>query len=117
MWVKAGKPTCWCPASGGGSDFQCKGDADNDFVGKDKPGSRQWVTSDDLNILIAGWQKYDDSSGNVGTWICADFDHDFVGKDKNGSRQWVTSDDLNVLIAGWQKYDDDTYFTTSPCFP
>ncbi|HIJ71189.1 MAG TPA: hypothetical protein HPP87_07475, partial [Planctomycetes bacterium] len=53
MWVKAGKPDCWCNA------YQCKGDANGGFGGKDKDGKRQWVTGPDLTILSNGWQKVD----------------------------------------------------------
>ena len=110
IWLQAGRPACWC------NEFQCKGDADGLFGGKDQYGKRQWVVLTDLNILIAGWQEKDGPNGEVGSWICADFDHAFGGKDQNGKRQWVVLDDLNILIGGWQKKDDDPHFTTNPCF-
>jgi len=111
QWVKAGRPACWC------NEFQCKGDADGLFEGKDTYGKRQWVVLADLNILTAGWQQYDGPNGEVGSWICADFDHLFEGKDANTKRQWVVLADLNILSGGWQRYDNDPYFTTNPCFP
>lgn len=125
MWAKAVKPVCWCPTSSGvpgASDYQCKGDADGGFAGKDKDGARMWVTGPDLTILSAGWQKVDTEPG-FEEWICADFDHAFGGKDKDGARMWVTGPDLTILSAGWQKIDTDAHFTTNPgvvmnpCFP
>lgn len=121
-WVKAGKPDCWCDTPEG-SGYQCKGDADGLFTGKDKVGSRIWVTGTDLDVLIAGWQKLDSAvDGSIGTtglgisYACADFNHSFVGKDKNGSRINVTGLDLDILIAGWQKVDNVSPMNAD-CFP
>ena len=109
-WLKAGSPQCWC------NEFQCKGDTDGIFEGKDKDGKRQWVTGADLDVLAAAWQNYDDATWDANpTWICADFNHSYEGKDKDGKRQWVTGGDLDILAAGWQKYDTDSHFTTNPC--
>lgn len=110
QWAQVGRPPCWC------SEFQCKGDADGLFDGKDQYGKRQWVVLEDLQTLTAGWQKFDGANGEVGSWICADFDHAFDGKDQNGKRQWVVLEDLQILTAGWQQFDDDPHFTTNLCF-
>ena len=116
MWLKAGAPPCWCPPPVG-SDYQCKGDANVDFDGKDIYGVRKWVTLPDLTILSGGWQKVDTDITLPANFICADFNHDFDGKDIDGVRNWVTLPDLTILSAGWYKVDSDTHFTTNPCFP
>ena len=113
FWVAAGKPDCWCPKTWpeGVFDYQCKGDANLDFDGKDKLGKRQWVTGVDLGILAAGWQKVETDPG-FNTWICADFAHHYDGKDKDGKRQWVTGEDLGILATAWQKTDTDSPMMT-----
>jgi hypothetical protein len=116
MWVKAGYPPCWCPAPDG-SDYQCKGDADGMFDGKDIDGKRQWVTLPDLTVLSGSWYKVDTDVTLPPNFICADFSHGFDGKDVDGKRQWVTLPDLTLLSGGWYKVDSDPHFTTSPCFP
>ena len=132
MWLQAGKaggpfkPNCWCPTvSGvpGASDYQCKGDADGGFGGKDQDGKRKWVTLPDNTILSAGWQKVDTDPSLPANFICADFDHGFGGKDQDGKRKWITLPDNTILSAGWQKVDTEAHFTTTPgtvmnpCFP
>ena len=104
-WVKAGEPEAWCWR------FGCKGDANNDFSGKDKAGARVWVDSSDLTIFLAGWQKKDNDA-NMADWIAADCNMDFSGKDKTGGRVWVDSSDLTIFLAGWQKKDNDPIFST-----
>ncbi len=116
FWVQAGKPDCWCQQSFADGypkvNYQCKGDADFEFVGKDKLGKRVWVTGLDLDVVVAAWQKGDDlDTGVVGTYLgisyaCADFNHAFEGKNKNGKRVNVTGADLDILVAGWQDGDD-----------
>jgi len=111
-WVKAGKPQCW------GRDYQCKGDADGTFSGKDQDGKRVWVNLSDLNILVPAWGKVDNATWKANpTWICADYDHAFSGKDQDGKRVWVNLSDLNILVAAWGKVDTNPVFSTNPCFP
>ena len=106
-WVKAGYPACWCYS------YQCKGDTNNLFSGKDKAGSRIWVDSEDLATFLKCWQLRECEPDFV-TYDCAccDFNHDFSGKDKDCARIWVDSSDLTIFLAGWQKKDDDIFFST-----
>ena len=103
-WVAFGSPDCWA------FEKNCKGDAEGaqaDKVGK------WYVGTEDLNILLAAWQRYEatDSingltyTGLNGTsdLVCADFDH-LPQSDKVGSWR-VGTQDLNILLAGWQQYD------------
>jgi len=110
IWVSVGKPACWCYR------YQCKGDANGYFDGKDADGERRWVDLADLIIFGAGWLKVDTEAG-FNTWICADFDHTFDGKDQDGLRKWVNLPDLTIFGAGWLKVDTEPHFTQNPCFP
>lgn len=110
MWVSVGKPFCWC------CEYQCLGDADCDFEGKDQDGKRKWVTLPDLQTFGDCWQKVDDQDFPP-YCICADFDHDFEGKDIEGHRKRVSLPDLAIFGAGWMKVDTDPHFTQNPCFP
>jgi hypothetical protein len=84
-WVKVSKPICWCYRR------QCHGDADGKSQGKKK----YWVSTEDLDILIAAWNKpFEQLAGNQ---ICADFDHLPQGK----SKYRVSTDDLDILISNW----------------
>jgi hypothetical protein len=86
-WVEVGEPICWCYRR------QCHGDADRKSQGK----HTYWVSTDDLDILIAAWNKPLESlSGNH---ICADFDHKAQGK----KQYRVSTNDLDILIANWNK--------------
>jgi hypothetical protein len=108
MWVKALYPSCWC------CQFQCRGDADCGFTGKDKNGKRQYVSLPDLTIFNAGWLKFETDPA-FSTFICADFNHGFDGKDKTGKRQYVSLPDLTIFNAGWLKPETVPHFTP-PCF-
>ena len=109
-WIKAGQPQCWCYT------HQCKGDADNNFSGKNKAGNRVWVDSSDLALFLACWQKKEsDTAYSTYPCYCADFDHLFSGKDKAGLRIWVDSGDLTIFLAGWQKAESDPIFGPPVC--
>jgi hypothetical protein len=87
------KPECWSYPR------QCHGDADGKSQGKKK----YWVGSNDLDVLIAAWNKpFAEIKGRdfKGTaLICADFDHLPQGKKKYR----VSINDLDILIANWNK--------------
>ncbi len=86
-WIYVGMPECWCYPR------QCHGDADDDYQGKKK----YWVSTNDLDILVAAWNKpLDDLVGNQ---ICADFDHAAQGKKKYR----VSTNDLDILIDNWNQ--------------
>ena len=95
-WVKVGEPVCWC------YQRQCHGDADCKFEGKNK----YWVSTNDLDILIAAWSKpFAEIEGQTLyglDLVCADFDHKAQGKRKYR----VSVNDLDILIAGWNKADE-----------
>ena len=85
QWEAVGKPDCWCYPR------QCLGDADGLSQGK----LNWWVSTDDLTILKAGWNKPPEEL--VGNEACADFDHLAQGK-----LNWrVSTDDLTILKASW----------------
>ena len=85
VWLSVGKPDCWC------CPRQCHGDADNGSQGK----QNFWVSTNDLDILVAAWNKpFADLTGNQ---ICADFDHGSQGKQNFR----VSTNDLDILVAGW----------------
>ncbi len=115
-WTRIGKPECWCYA------YQCKGDTDAEFDGKNKNGARKYVSLSDLTLFNNAWQKVDTdtlfniSGGGGGAGYCADFAHDYDGKNKDGARKHVSLTDLTIFNAGWQKVDTDTHFTSSPCY-
>jgi hypothetical protein len=92
-WVEVGEPICWCYRR------QCHGDAD----GKSQGRPRYWVATNDLDILIAAWNKpfveiYGQTVNGV-PLICADFDHEGQGAEDYR----VSTNDLNILIANWNK--------------
>jgi parallel beta-helix repeat protein len=92
QWVPVGKPVCWC------YHRQCHGDTDCKFQSKDK----YWVSTSDLDILIAAWNKpfyqIEGQTVNSVPLICADFDHKAQGK----SKYRVSTDDLDILITNWR---------------
>jgi len=92
-WVIVGKPTCWC------NPRQCNGDADGASQGKKK----YWVSTYDLDILIAAWNKpfaeIEGVTHNGVPLICADFAHDTQGKKKYR----VSTNDLDILVANWNQ--------------
>ena len=95
IWVTLGKPTCWC------NPRQCHGDAD----GQQQDSTNYWVSTPDLDILLAAWRKpYLDIQGlkhNGVDLICADFD-----RFAEGRKQFrVYTNDLNILLANWQTSD------------
>ncbi len=94
-WQAVGKPDCWIASL---NPRQCRGDADGASQGK----QQFWVSTNDLDILIAAWNKtFDQISGQkVGNvpLVCADFDQLSQGK----SKFRVSTNDLDILIANWQ---------------
>jgi len=101
-WLNVGKPNCWCGLyATAARPRQCHGDADGISQGKNK----YWISTNDLDILIAAWNKpfaEIESQTLYGIdLICADFDHRPQGK--NAYR--VSVKDLDILIANWQLTD------------
>ncbi len=95
-WVSVGKPDCWCIEN---NPRQCKGDADGLSQGK----QNYWVSTNDLNVLLAAWNKtfaqiQGQKYGTVDL-ICADFDHAAQGK----QLYRVSTNDLNILLANWNQ--------------
>ena len=92
-WVGVGEPACWCYKR------QCHGDTD----GKPQSEQQYWVSTDDLDVLIAAWNKpfaeIDGRTVNGVPLICADFDHKAQGKENYR----VSTDDLDILIANWNQ--------------
>jgi hypothetical protein len=97
-WEAVGKPDCWVAAI---NPRQCHGDADGVAQGKKK----YWVSSVDLDVLIAAWNKpFADIEGqdlNGVPLICADSNHQSAGKKKYR----VSAEDLDVLVANWNQAD------------
>lgn len=93
-WVSVGKPDCWCIEN---NPRQCKGDADGLSQGK----QNYWVSTNDLNVLLAAWNKtfaqIDGQKYGTVDLICADFDHAAQGK----QLYRVSTNDLNILLANW----------------
>jgi hypothetical protein len=97
-WQSVGKPACWLSSI---NPRQCHGDAD----GTSQSNQKFWVSTNDLDILIAAWNKpYDQIKdmkiGDV-PLICADFDH----KAQGTTNFRVSTNDLDILIANWQLSD------------
>ncbi|MHC4751613.1 MAG: GLUG motif-containing protein, partial [Planctomycetota bacterium] len=92
-WLEVGEPVCWCFSR------QCHGDTDGKPQGK----QQYWVSTDDLDVLIAAWNKpFSEIEGqtvNNIPLICADFDHKAQGIENYR----VSTDDLDILIAHWNK--------------
>jgi hypothetical protein len=92
-WIELGEPICWRYRR------QCHGDADCKSQGKQK----YWVSTNDLDILIAAWNhpfsEIEDQTVNGVPLICADFDH----KAQSIENYRVSTDDLDILIAHWNK--------------
>jgi hypothetical protein len=98
-WLDVGKPNCWCGLyATPPRPRQCHGDVDGKSQGKHK----YWVSTYDLDILIAAWNKpFAEIEGHTHygvDLICADFDHKSQGKRKYR----VSTNDLDILIANWQ---------------
>ncbi len=95
-WVSVGMPSCWCSID---NPRQCLGDADGWSQGK----QNYWVSTNDLSILLAAWNKpFEQIAGQkLGSvyLICADFDHAAQGK----QRYRVSTNDLNILLANWNQ--------------
>jgi hypothetical protein len=91
-WMEFGAPACWCHKR------QCHGDADCKSQGTEE----YWVSTNDLDILIAAWNKHfaliDRRTVNNVPLICADFDHKAQGK----KSYRVSTNDLDILIHYWQ---------------
>jgi len=94
QWVAVLKPGCWCRENHPDANpRQCHGDADGTSQGK----QNFWVSTNDLDILVAAWSKpFEQLTGNQ---ICADFDHASQGKQYFR----VSTDDLDILVAGWSQ--------------
>ncbi len=97
-WQAVGQPDCWLSSI---NPRQCHGDADGVSQGKNK----FWVSTNDLDVLIASWNKtFAELDGQIVggvPLICADFDHTAQGKQKFR----VSTNDLDILIANWQAAD------------
>ena len=95
QWVAVGEPVCWCYPR------QCHGDADC----KSQSTEKFWVSTGDLDILIAAWNKPLAEIEGVRIsgldLVCADFDHKAQGREKHR----VSTDDLDILIANWSTAD------------
>ena len=98
QWDAVGQPDCWLSII---NPRQCHGDADGTSQGKNK----FWVSTNDLDVLIASWNKtFAEIDGlMVGgvPLICGDFDHIPQGKQQFR----VSTNDLDILIANWQAAD------------
>ena len=92
QWLAVGSPDCWVASV---NPRQCHGDADGVSQGKQK----YWVSTNDLDILIAAWNKPLTSLSD--NQICADFDNLPQGK----QQYRVSTNDLDILIANWQLAD------------
>jgi hypothetical protein len=88
-WVGVGRPDCWCTSV---NPRQCHGDADGLKQGK----QNYWVSTNDLNILVAAWHKRL-SELTEDNQICADFNHL-----SNRAYMRVEFYDLDILVANWQ---------------
>ncbi|MBN2514201.1 MAG: hypothetical protein JXB18_14780 [Sedimentisphaerales bacterium] len=88
QWVAVGKPDCWCASV---NPRQCKGDADGLAQGK----QNYWVSTNDLAIMLAAWNKPVEQL--VDNQICADVDHLPQGK----QNYRVSTNDLAILLANW----------------
>jgi hypothetical protein len=97
-WEAVGRPDCWLAAI---NPRQCHGDADGKSEGK----AKYWVSTGDLDVLIAAWNKsfahIDGQAVGDVPLICADFDHLPEGKKKFR----VSINDLDILVANWQIAD------------
>ncbi len=91
-WDAWDKPKCWCYPR------QCRGDADGIRTGL------YWVTTPDLNLLKAAYNKNDTALRGITNGICADFDHAKTGLYR------VTTPDLNILKTYYNKSQ-----TNVPC--
>jgi hypothetical protein len=92
-WLEVGEPICWCFSR------QCHGDTDGKPQGK----QQYWVSTNDLEVLIAAWNKpfneIDGKTVDKVPLICADFDH----KAQGTQNYRVSTDDLDILIANWNQ--------------
>jgi hypothetical protein len=101
-WLAVGSPECWCYPR------QCHGDADGQKQGNVLSGYT-YVSTDDLNVLMAGWKVLEPTKGpGIDTieWngipgICADFAHNKQGNVLSGYAR-VSTDDLNQLMWNWK---------------
>ncbi|UCE46670.1 MAG: hypothetical protein JSW47_13735 [Phycisphaerales bacterium] len=95
QWMAVGQPDCWLSSI---NPRQCHGDADGASQGT----NNFWVSTSDLDVLIAAWNKtYEQLQGQMVNnipLICADFDHLAQGN----SQFRVSTNDLDILIANWQ---------------
>jgi len=98
QWEEVGRPECWIARI---NPRQCHGDADGTSQGTQS----FWVSTKDLDILIAAWNKtfpeISDKAVDGVPLICSDFDHLSQGK----SKFRVSTNDLDILIANWQLAD------------
>jgi hypothetical protein len=91
-WSSIGKPICWCYAR------QCYGNASGTQEGKVP--NTVWVGTNDLNILVAAWNK---TPAQIAAAPepngCAEFSRAPEGKSPNIVA--VGSNDLNILVSNW----------------
>ena len=93
-WVLVEKPTCWCANL---NPRQCHGDSVGDKQGR----FDYWVSTNDLAVFVAGWNKpFGEIQGlevNGTKVICADNDH----KPQGRYDYRVSANDLAVFVANW----------------
>jgi hypothetical protein len=88
MWVKLGKPDCWC------CPYQCHGDAD--CLDSGMP-FKYRVYIADLTLIVNNWKK---KATTADLDPCADFDHKDSGMP---FKYQVYIPDLAILVNNWKK--------------
>jgi hypothetical protein len=108
-WLAVGEPNSWCNVR------QCHGDSDGieSNYGPEPPPifpwPKAWVTSEDLQDLVAGYQETYGGDPDVDDWISADFNRQAnnYGPEPPPIFPWptarVTSEDLSILVANYQE--------------
>jgi hypothetical protein len=108
VWVAAGKPNSWCNVR------QCYGDTDGveSTFGNPPPPifpwAKSWVTVEDLQIIVNGYEKPYGGDPEVDTWIAADFNRkiDKFGNPPPPIFPWatahVTVEDLQILVDNYE---------------
>ena len=87
---------CWC-APPEGTGYQCDGDAAGDTEG----GLKYRVYLNDINLVVANWQKRMKTPALGGANPCADVAHDAEA----GLKYRVYLNDINLIVTMWQKRD------------
>jgi len=120
-WLSAGRPDCWCKASGAqepnGSGYQCDGDADGATSGA--PFNYRVFTGD-LTILSTHYKKTAaqmtaDPNVNLAGKLkihaaCADIDHKSSGAPFNYR---IFTGDLNIVSANYKKINSSAVTATN----